>query len=197
LPGLPDPPVRIQRHDNRTIIDPPDGQLLPLHVDGQHLAGMKVTFNCQMDSVGTYMAVKESKFDLLAKVDRQPILRIHYLHANGSRPTAHVHVHGHRGAISHLLSQSGHETPHDLSSLHIPMGGSRFRPCLEDFIQFLICECKFDACRTGASTSKRGASAGASSRQPPPSGTHLSAPLKPSAPWATQSQRQTLYRRPP
>jgi hypothetical protein len=32
-----------------------------------------------------------------------------------------------------------------MSSLHIPVGGSRFRPCLEDFIQFLICECKFDA----------------------------------------------------
>ena len=32
-----------------------------------------------------------------------------------------------------------------MSSLHIPVGGSRFRPCLEDFIQFLICECKFDS----------------------------------------------------
>jgi hypothetical protein len=32
-----------------------------------------------------------------------------------------------------------------MSSLHIPVGGARFRPCLEDFIQFLIAECQFDA----------------------------------------------------
>lgn len=61
------------------------------------------------------------------------------------RPTAHVHFHGHRGALSNLLSQAGHDSPHDMSSLHLPLGGSRFRPCLEDFIQFLICECRFDA----------------------------------------------------
>jgi hypothetical protein len=32
-----------------------------------------------------------------------------------------------------------------MASLHIPVSGSRFRPCLEDFIQFLLCECLFDA----------------------------------------------------
>jgi hypothetical protein len=35
--------------------------------------------------------------------------------------------------------------PHDISALHIPVGGSRFRPCLEDVIQFLIEECLFDS----------------------------------------------------
>jgi hypothetical protein len=62
-------------------------------------------------------------------------------------PSAHIQVHGHRGALSHLLSQAGHATPHDMSALHIPVGGHRFRPCLEDFIQFLIAECKFDSKR--------------------------------------------------
>jgi hypothetical protein len=31
-----------------------------------------------------------------------------------------------------------------MSSLHIPVGGSRQRPCLEDLLQFLIVECGFD-----------------------------------------------------
>jgi hypothetical protein len=31
-----------------------------------------------------------------------------------------------------------------MSALHIPVGGSRLRPCLEDVIQFLIVECHFD-----------------------------------------------------
>ena len=106
---------------------------------------MKLSIACQLDSVGKYLAVDESTFNLLAILDRAPVLRIHYLRDPGTRPTAHVHMHGHRGALSHLLSQAGHDSPHDMSSLHIPVGGSRFRPCLEDFIQFLICECRFDA----------------------------------------------------
>jgi hypothetical protein len=32
-----------------------------------------------------------------------------------------------------------------MESLHIPTGGSRFRPSLEDVIEFLIRDCKFDA----------------------------------------------------
>jgi hypothetical protein len=61
-----------------------------------------------------------------------------------TRPHSHVQFHGHRGALSHLLSRAGHPTPHDVSSLHLPTGGSRFRPCLEDVVQFLIAECSFD-----------------------------------------------------
>ncbi len=53
-------------------------------------------------------------------------------------------MHAHRGALSHLLSQSGHPKPHEMSALHIPVGGARFRPCLEDVIQFLLEECQFD-----------------------------------------------------
>jgi hypothetical protein len=145
LPGLPDPPVRILGHENRIIIGPPEGKPLPLYAQGQHLAEMKISIACQLDSVGKYLAVEESTFNLLAVLDRAPVLRIHFRRASNVRPTAHVHFHGHRGALSHLLSQAGHDYPHDMSSLHIPLGGNRFRPCLEDFIQFLICECKFDS----------------------------------------------------
>lgn len=146
LPGLPDPPVRILRYEDRFVISPPESKPLPLYVSDEHLADMKVSIACQLDSVGHYLAVEESKFDLLAVLDRTPVLRIHYRRQEGGRPTAHVHFHGHRGALSHLLSRAGHGAPHDVSSLHVPLGGSRFRPCLEDFIQFLICECRFDSC---------------------------------------------------
>jgi len=145
LPNLPVPPVRILVHENRSIILPADGKSLPLYAGGQHLADMKISIACEPDSSGKWLAVEESTYNLLALLDRTPVLRIHYMRNQGSRPSAHVHVHGHRGALSHLLSQAGHDSPHDMSSLHIPVGGSRYRPCLEDFIQFLICECKFDS----------------------------------------------------
>jgi hypothetical protein len=144
-PDLPDPPIQILRRENRPIIGPPGSKPLPLYANGKHLGDMKISIACELDSVGQYLAVQESTFNLVAVLDRAPVLRIHYRRGNTMRPTAHVHFHGHRGALSHLLSQAGHESPHDMSSLHLPLGGSRFRPCLEDFIQFLICECNFDA----------------------------------------------------
>jgi hypothetical protein len=144
LPGLPVPPLRIRVHENRSIIDPADGKSLPLYARGHHLADMKISIACKLDSSGRYLAIEESTYNLVAVLDRAPILRIHYMRDPGARPSAHVHVHGHRGALSHLLSQAGHPSPHDMSSLHIPVGGTRYRPCLEDFIQFLICECNFD-----------------------------------------------------
>ena len=145
LPGLPDPPIEILRREARIVIWPPDNNALPLYAGGEQLASMKLSVSCELDSAGRYLAVAESTFNLLATLDRTPVLRIHYYRDPRGKPSAHVHMHGHRGALSHLLSQAGHEHPHDMSSLHIPVGGSRFRPCLEDFIQFLICECKFDA----------------------------------------------------
>lgn len=145
LPGLPTPPVEILQHNDRVIIRPPDGKPLPLYIKGEHLAGIKLSVACTVDSTGKYLAVAESTFNLLAKLDRTPVYRIHYRRTPANEPAAHLHVHAHRGALSHLLSQAGHAQPHDISSLHIPVGGSRFRPCLEDFVQFLIMECGFDA----------------------------------------------------
>ncbi len=106
LPGLPVPPVSIQRHETKAIVIPRDGQVLPLHVQGKHLADMKISIKCQLESSGQYLAVEESTYDLIAVLDRTPLLRIHYLSSPGSHPSAHVHVHGHRGALSHLLSPS-------------------------------------------------------------------------------------------
>lgn len=145
LPKLPVPPLEILQHNDRVIIRSPDGDPLPLYIRGEHLAGMKLSVACTVDSAGTYLAVAESTFNLLAKLDRTPVYRFHYRRTPALEPTAHIHVHAHRGALSHLLSQAAHAQPHDISSLHIPVGGSRFRPCLEDFVQFLIMECGFDS----------------------------------------------------
>lgn len=57
LPRLPDPPVRILRYEDRFVISPPNSKPLPLYVSGEHLADMKVSIACQLDSVGHYLAV--------------------------------------------------------------------------------------------------------------------------------------------
>src|ERR1700728_4291238 len=119
LPRLPDPPVRTLRRQDRTIVGPPDSKPLPLYVKGEHLADMTLSIACQLDSAGQYLAVAESSFNLLAALDRTPVIRILYYRDPRGKPGAHIHVHGHRGALSHLLSQAGHDHPHDMASLHI------------------------------------------------------------------------------
>ena len=52
--------------------------------------------------------------------------------------------------MSHLLARAHAvrpqtvKKPHDISSLHLSNGGERFRPCVEDLIQFAIVECGVD-----------------------------------------------------
>lgn len=48
-------------------------------------------------------------------------------------------------ARAHVKDPKLVSKPHDLSTIHLPVGGERFRPCLEDFLQLLIADCGVDA----------------------------------------------------
>ena len=121
---------------------------VPLTVAGENLARLKIDVWCCLDSYQQFLAVTELTYQLIAQVDRAPIMRFEYERGATSKLRAHLQVHAHRGALSHLLSQARHPTPHSMESLHLPVGGDRFRPCPEDVIEFLVVECRFD-CREG------------------------------------------------
>lgn len=140
---LPKAPAAVAKVTGNRVLVQPSGPVR-LFVGGHPLAELDVSLRCQLDSRGTWLAIEDSNYGLRAIADRAPVLRFHYVREKQRPPAAHLHVHAHRGALSHLLSQSGHAEPHDISALHIPLGGSRFRPCLEDVVQFLIEECGFD-----------------------------------------------------
>jgi hypothetical protein len=108
------------------------------------LAELSANFKLCVDSHQTHIAVEHSSFVLKAKLDRTPIIRWDYDRDARSKPRSHVQITAHRGALSHLLSRLDHKAPHNIESLHIPMGGERFRPCLEDIIEFLIRDCGFE-----------------------------------------------------
>ncbi len=107
------------------------------------LADLSANYKLCVDSYGTHVAVEHSSFVLKAKVDRAPIIRWDYDRDARRKPRSHVQLTAHRGALSHILSRLDHRTPHSIESLHIPMGGERFRPCLEDIVEFLIRDCGF------------------------------------------------------
>jgi len=117
---------------------------IPLSVEGQVLAWLRFNYLCRLDVTNEYLAIDKSKVWIVADIDSTPIFRFEYLYEADWVPHSHIQVHGQRGALSHLLSKASHPAPHDMAALHLPTGGARFRPNLEDVIQFLISDCRFD-----------------------------------------------------
>ncbi len=80
-------------------------------------------------------------------------MRLEYnRHPRSDTPSAHLHIHAHRDAWTYAMTRDGADSPRQkvvhreegripqLSDLHIPAGGPRLRPTLEDFLQMLICD---------------------------------------------------------
>lgn len=117
---------------------------VPLFAKKQRLAWLRIDFLCRLDTTQEFLAIDKSKVWIVADVDSTPIFRFEFLYEADWVPHSHIQVHGERGALAHLLSQTGHPRPHNMAALHLPTGGARFRPNLEDVIQFLIADCRFD-----------------------------------------------------
>lgn len=128
----------------------PDGQGdqsggVPLLVGGQQLAWLRLHYSCRPDRTGKYLAIDSGNFWVVSTKDRSPLFRFEFTYESRTAPHSHIQVHGERGALTHLLTRTGHDRPHEMSALHLPTGGSRFRPSLEDVVQFLFEECRFDS----------------------------------------------------
>lgn len=86
------------------------------------------------------LVTHESSFGLYLDDELDSCL-LHYDFARdpGNRyPAAHVQVNANSPAFDKLCQRLGRRD--DLARLHLPVGGRRFRPCLEDMIEMLIVE---------------------------------------------------------
>jgi len=152
LPG--DRTIVSVRHNDRCVVRPdgdqPRDRRIPLTVSGQHLAELSIALYQTLDREGVYLKTCRTDFEVFSKLDRTPLVRLEYLDDMRSDPICHWQFHAERGAFTHLLSiaNAAHpgefQAPHDLSKLHLPVGGERFRPSLEDVIEFLIVDCGID-----------------------------------------------------
>lgn len=138
---------------------------ISLSVDGQPLLRLMVDLLCTFDHRGSYLAVEQSQFKVLAVGSGDPLLRYEYIREpDSTQAGAHLQIHAHRDAFSHVMARCGASSPRArkrtksadagdrlpmLADLHLPLGGPRFRPCLEDILQMLIDELGVDA-PTGA-----------------------------------------------
>lgn len=97
---------------------------------------LDVSFRVQMDQWDQYLTVQRSFFGVFPSLDGKHAL-FHYDYERDKRddyPDAHIQIAGQDEAMAALLP--GKPTV----KLHFPVGGKRFRPCLEDVIEFLVRE---------------------------------------------------------
>lgn len=152
-----------------TVRQEPDTGI-PLLVAGQPLLTLKVKYECALDGVDQYLAINESTFHVFPgdKAAGEPLLRYHYRRTgSGDVPSAHLHVHAHRDATTHVMDGAGAATRRGkqrakstdvprMHELHFPLGGHRFRPCLEDLLEMLVTEFGVDSTPMAISSLRTG-----------------------------------------
>lgn len=137
--------VRSVRYSDRVVVRP--GSIKPVPVslarDGRLAAKLMFSYDITLDSSGDYPAVANSKVRIDSPATNRPVLRYEFVRAANRAPAAHWHVHGESTELGRILGGSS-SVKSSLSDLHLPVGGSRFRPGLEDVIELLITELRFD-----------------------------------------------------
>ena len=149
-------PFRATSARDKVSVSQGDDEGIVLAAGGTPLLLLKVNQRYRLDTSRRFLAVDKSTIHVFAAVSpRQPIFRYEYDANSTSTPVSHLHVHGHRDALTFAMVKSGESTQrarrrHDadgipsMQDLHFPLGGPRFRPCVEDVLEMLIEEFGID-----------------------------------------------------
>ncbi len=118
---------------------------MPLTIAGEHRLDLLVLYWCTWDFTGQFLAIHESQVALRLPGVNEPLIRVEYEGARDYAPS-HVQLHAQSNYIGHLLTLKPHRRKlPNVYDLHLPTGGKRFRPCLEDVVEFVIHDLGIDA----------------------------------------------------
>jgi hypothetical protein len=113
---------------------------------------LRVMFWCCYDVTGQYLTIEKSEFSLGLLNVPDPLFRYEYdrnIRRANRLPAAHLQVHAHRDEATVMMLHADEARPRArwrkervarLSELHFPVGGDRYRPCLEDVLTVAINE---------------------------------------------------------
>jgi hypothetical protein len=119
-------------------------QSISLLSQGVKVAELFITMRLVADSVDRHPAVLRSTF--VVRVDRRnPLLRLDFHKDMHTVPGCHWNVHAERSALTRVLARSNPSHNGELSKVHLPVGGFRMRPSVEDILQLLITDFRVDA----------------------------------------------------
>lgn len=149
------PRIIAEALDDRFVVRTVD-RGIQLRVDRAPIMALTCRWECELDHRGEYLSVSRSEFRVFVEGDRVPVFRFDFRKdPSGDVPSAHLQVHAERVSVGWALGRAGSTTNRarrrgrgsvaSLSSIHLPVGGSRFRPALEDVLQMLIDEFGVDA----------------------------------------------------
>ncbi len=101
---------------------------------------LSVLQTLELDDSETFLTTSKSTYTLQEDDDTGAILTYDFVREPPNEfPEAHIHVHGESDVLSRMLLAGGRDRSKP-ADLHLPVGGRRFRPCLEDLIEFCILE---------------------------------------------------------
>ncbi len=101
---------------------------------------LSVLHTLELDDSETFLTTKQSTYTLQEDDDDASILTYDFVREPPNEfPEAHIHIHGESDVLRGMLHASGRDKDKP-ADLHLPVGGRRFRPCLEDIIEFCILE---------------------------------------------------------
>jgi hypothetical protein len=104
-------------------------------------AHLWIGYVLQLDEEGEHLAVTKSGYGLYLDEDRREML-MHYDYERdppNDYPAAHFQINGRSVGFDRLLDRVGLPA-RELRDFHFPVGGRRFRPTLEEVIEFLVIE---------------------------------------------------------
>jgi hypothetical protein len=156
--GRDDDVVHVDAKGTRIVVKTIASEGLVLTVSGRAVFRLTVRFHCELNQTNTYLAVESSAFAIHHHATTEPILRYDFLRKpNKDIPSAHINVHTVSEALTRAMEDAGKNRRADRrranssngakmrpSQLHLPLGGPRFRPALEDVLEMLVVEFAID-----------------------------------------------------
>ena len=107
---------------------------------------LKCEYRLCTNSTGNHLATESSTFKVEFKSSKRfvPVVRFEYERNARNKPASHFQFHADSVELGLLLARAGkYKTAAQQQDVHFPMGGDRYRVCIEDVIELLIRE--FDA----------------------------------------------------
>jgi hypothetical protein len=118
----------------------PPGEAIPLAIGRRAITSYLHVIHTLVLDERRYLTTLQSSYAVYADADMSESL-FHYDYdrdPDNEYPKAHVQVPGESSTLNALNERSGQSKM--LGDLHIPVGGKRYRPSLEDVIEFVIVE---------------------------------------------------------
>lgn len=121
--------------------DPPNG--IPLYVNQKPVYLLQLDIRCIWNSTSKYLAVRKSTYQISIIGHSEPVIRFDYLAEARDVPASHLNIHSHHPGLSEAMSLAkpnsrAYKAKGATAKIHVPTGGRRFRPALEDVLEMLI-----------------------------------------------------------